>query len=52
MFGGRYRVPKFVAMVITSLQLLQMIIGCGVNYKAYTYKQNGKCTYLSHKVLH
>jgi len=37
----KYRVPKFVAMVITSLQLLQMVIGCVVNYMAFTFKQNG-----------
>ena len=38
----RYRVPKIIAMVITSLQLVQMIIGCVVNYMAFNYKQNGK----------
>merc|ERR1740131_922874 len=37
----RYRVPKVIAMVITSLQLVQMIIGCVVNYMAANYKQNG-----------
>merc|ERR1712029_110216 len=37
----RYRVPRYVAMIITSLQLLQMVIGCIVNYMAFTYKQNG-----------
>ena len=37
----RYRVPKIIAMVITSLQLVQMIIGCVVNYMAFNYKQNG-----------
>lgn len=37
----RYRVPRWVAMVITSLQLVQMIVGCVVNYMAYTFKQNG-----------
>ena len=29
-------------MVITSLQLVQMIIGCVVNYMAFNYKQKGK----------
>ena len=29
-------------MVITSLQLVQMIIGCVVNYMAANYKQNGE----------
>ena len=38
----RYRVPKIIAMVITSLQLIQMIIGCAVNYMAFNYKQSGK----------
>ena len=39
---SRYRVPKIIAMVITSLQLIQMIIGCVVNYMAFNYKQNGE----------
>eukprot|EP00092_Neocalanus_flemingeri_P003708 GFUD01003984.1.p1 GENE.GFUD01003984.1~~GFUD01003984.1.p1 ORF type:complete len:405 (-),score=105.45 GFUD01003984.1:141-1355(-) len=40
----RFRIPKCVAMVITSLQLLQMIVGCVVNYTAYTFKRRGvKC---------
>jgi elongation of very long chain fatty acids protein 6 len=38
----RYAVPRYVAMVITSLQLIQMVIGCSVNYLAYQYKQNGR----------
>jgi len=37
----RYRVPKWIAMVITSSQLVQMVIGCIVNYMAYQFKQNG-----------
>ena len=35
-------VPKVIAMVITSIQLLQMVGGCTVNYLAFTYKQNGR----------
>jgi len=37
----KYRVPRCIAMLITSLQLVQMVIGCTVNYVAYQYKQNG-----------
>jgi len=37
----RYRVPRGVAMLITTLQLVQMVIGCVVNYMAFSYKQNG-----------
>jgi len=37
----RFSVPKCVAMCITSLQLLQMVVGCTVNFIAYQYKQNG-----------
>ena len=29
-------------MVITSLQLLQMVVGCVVNYTAYTFKTKGQ----------
>jgi len=40
----RIKVPRAAAMVITSLQLLQMFIGCFVNYTAYKYKLQGmKC---------
>jgi len=28
-------------MLITTLQLVQMVIGCVVNYMAFSYKQNG-----------
>ena len=37
----RFRIPRCVAMVITSLQLLQMVVGCVVNYTAYTLKRRG-----------
>ena len=37
----RIRVPKVLAMVITSAQLLQMVFGCGVNILAWRYKGNG-----------
>merc|ERR1712037_728038 len=39
---GRVRVPKVVAMVITSLQLLQMVVGCAVNYFAFKFKESGR----------
>jgi len=35
-------VPKVLAMVITSLQLLQMVFGCGINILAWQYKNNGR----------
>jgi len=37
----RYAVPRCIAMVITTLQLVQMSIGCTVNYLAYQIKQDG-----------
>jgi len=37
----RVRVPKVVAMIITSLQLVQMVVGCAVNYFAFKFKENG-----------
>ena len=45
MLNFRVRVPRCIAMLITSLQLLQMVIGCTVNFLAFQYKQNGMyCT--------
>merc|ERR1711971_1495459 len=38
----RIRVSRSVAMVITSLQLLQMVVGCFVNFLAYRYKTEGR----------
>jgi len=37
----RFRIPQYVAMVITTLQLVQMVVGCLVNYIAYTLKRRG-----------
>ena len=41
-FAPRVRVPKVVAMIITSLQLVQMVVGCAVNYFAFKFKENGE----------
>ena len=37
----KYRIPKWVQITVTIFQLSQMVVGCFVNYKAYTYKQAG-----------
>jgi hypothetical protein len=37
----RYRIPKPIAVAITSLQLIQMIVGVIVNVHAYQAKQSG-----------
>ena len=29
-------------MIITSLQLVQMVVGCAVNYFAFKFKENGE----------
>ena len=41
-FPPRVRVPKVVAMIITSLQLVQMVVGCAVNYFAFKFKESGE----------
>ena len=38
----RYRLPKWISMLITVLQLSQMIIGCALNVWAYQIKQEGR----------
>ncbi|KAK3091815.1 hypothetical protein FSP39_022848 [Pinctada imbricata] len=38
----RYRLPRWVSMFITTLQLVQMIIGCSLNVWAYQIKQDGR----------
>jgi len=47
----RFRVPKGIAMVITSLQLLQMFVGCFVTYQAYSIKQSGQACHVSDRTL-
>jgi len=37
----RVRVPRVAAMTITSLQLLQMVVGCAVTVRVFLYKQQG-----------
>jgi len=37
----RIRVPPGVAPLITSLQLLQMAVGCTINFLSYNYKSKG-----------
>lgn len=38
----RVSVPKGVAMTITTLQLVQMVVGCGINYLAFSFKESGR----------
>ena len=38
----KFRIPRWVSMIITLLQLTQMIIGCWVNLQAWQYKKNGE----------
>lgn len=38
----RYRPPKAISMVITALQLTQMLIGCYINISAYQYLKSGQ----------
>ena len=40
----RFQIPRPFAMFITSLQLLQMVVGCSINYMAYGYKESGQST--------
>jgi elongation of very long chain fatty acids protein 6 len=38
----KFRISRWVSMIITTLQLTQMVIGCGVNLQAWQYKKNGE----------
>ncbi|XP_043511771.1 putative fatty acid elongation protein 3 [Frieseomelitta varia] len=37
----RYKLPKNVAMMITTLQIVQMMMGCTVTIAAYYYQRSG-----------
>lgn len=39
-----YRPHRFIPMLITSMQLTQMVVGCTINFWAYEYLQNGQST--------
>merc|ERR1719244_765224 len=43
----RFRVPKGIAMVITSMQLLQMFVGCFLTYLVFQIKSSGKACNVS-----
>ncbi|KAL7668962.1 hypothetical protein ACOME3_009639 [Neoechinorhynchus agilis] len=38
-----FRVPLVISKVITILQILQMVVGCVINYVAYHVKQQRPC---------
>nr|WDS84447.1 elongation of very long chain fatty acids protein 6 [Apocyclops royi] len=45
----KFRVPRGIAMVITTLQLIQMVFGCLVNVWAYQIKEAGQECGVSHQ---
>lgn len=47
----KFRIPRWISMMITLLQLSQMIIGCWINVKAWQYKQNGEFCQVSDENL-
>jgi len=40
--ASRIRVPNILAMIITTLQTLQMVVGCVINVMAFYYKSSDK----------
>jgi len=47
----KFRIPRGVAMLITILQLTQMIVGCYINLQAWQYKKNGEVCHVSEENL-
>lgn len=45
----RFRVPRCIAMIITALQLIQMVVGCLVNIWTYQMKEDGLECHVSDK---
>jgi hypothetical protein len=39
--AAKFRVPRGIAMIITTLQLIQMVVGTLVNFWTYQMKQDG-----------
>lgn len=40
--------PRFIMMLITSLQITQMVIGCLVNYWSYVYLTNNQACHITY----
>ncbi|XP_060830408.1 elongation of very long chain fatty acids protein 6-like isoform X2 [Bombus pascuorum] len=38
-----FRIPKWIAIIVTTLQLIQMIVGCAIVFAAYYYMQTNEC---------
>ncbi|CAF4656758.1 unnamed protein product [Rotaria sp. Silwood1] len=38
----RFPIPRWISMIVTLLQLIQMVIGCFINIKAWEYKKYGE----------
>ena len=47
----KFRIPRWISMMITLLQLTQMIVGCWINVKAWQYKRNGEVCQVSDENL-
>lgn len=47
----KWHIPKWVQMTLTTLQILQMVIGFFITYKAYKYIQDGASCYVSYTLL-
>jgi len=47
----KFRIPRWVSMQITILQLTQMIIGCYINLQAWQYKKDGEMCQVSDENL-
>ena len=45
----RFRLPRWVSILITSLQILQMIMGIVLNVSSYLYKSNGHACHQTYK---
>ena len=47
----KFRIPRWISMMITLLQLSQMIIGFWINLKAWDYKANGQVCQVTNENL-
>lgn len=48
----KFKVPKFVNIIITTAQIAQMAIGIYINYNAHVYIKNGMACNVSEKVVY
>lgn len=50
--AARYRVPRFIAVIVTTSQILQMVVGCLTFFSIYLWKNDQDCKSADRHILY